>query len=306
MDRGDFNGTRGSTTDSVAWSAASPRRGFVSLVGVGPGDPELLTIKAVRALAEAEVVAYDELVSEEILALAPEGAERIAVGRRGGGVRYHEVDLHPVVVERARMGRRVVRLKGGDPSIFGRVGEEALVLAEAGIPFEVVPGVSAALGAAASLALPLTHRLVSSTVTFVTAHLASKEDGAPDIARFERQIADLPKEGTLVFYMGLGTLPELAAALERAGWSLETPALGVSKATTPDERHVTGTLRTLPALVAEAKLAAPALVIVGRVVSVQARIEALSEPSPVNVRRMREVPGRLVASLRRRLARFAA
>lgn len=306
MDRGDFNGTRGSTTDGVAWSAASPRRGFVSLVGVGPGDPELLTLKAVRALAEAEVVAYDELVSEEILALAPEGAERIAVGRRGGGVRHHEVDLHPVVVERARMGRRVVRLKGGDPSIFGRVGEEALVLAEAGIPFEVVPGVSAALGAAASLALPLTHRLVSSTVTFVTAHLASKEDGSPDIARFERQIADLPKEGTLVFYMGLGTLPQLATALERAGWSLETPALGVSKATTPEERHVTGTLRTLPALVAEAKLAAPALVIVGSVVSVQARIEGLAARSASEAPRAREIPARLLASLRKRFARLAA
>jgi uroporphyrin-III C-methyltransferase len=306
MDRGDFNGARGTTSEGLSWSAASPRQGFVSLVGVGPGDPELLTLKAVRALSEAEVVAYDELVSEEILALAPEGAERVAVGRRGGGVRHHEVDLHPVVVERARMGRRVVRLKGGDPSIFGRVGEEALVLAEAGIAFEIVPGVSAALGAAATLALPLTHRLVSSTVTFVTAHLAPKADGTADLERFRRQIADLPKGGTLVFYMGLGTLPELTAALAAAGWSLDTPALGVSKATTPEERHVTGTLRTLPALVAEEKLAAPALVIVGEVVNVQARIEALAEGAGESPARPKEAPARFLAGLRKRLARLAA
>jgi uroporphyrin-III C-methyltransferase len=306
MDRGDFNGTRGSTTDGLPWSAASPRKGFVSLVGVGPGDPELLTLKAVRALAEAEVVAYDELVSEEILGLAPATAERVAVGRRGGGVRHHEVELHPRVVECARMGKRVVRLKGGDPSIFGRVGEEALVLAEAGVPFEIVPGVSAALGAAASLALPLTHRLVSSTVTFVTAHLAPKADGTADIERFERQIADLPKGGTLVFYMGLGTLPQLSAALVRAGWSGATPALGVSKATTSDERHVVGTIDTLPGRVAEARLAAPALVIVGEVVSVKERIDALAAPLTPRASSVREAPARLFASLRKRLARLAA
>jgi uroporphyrin-III C-methyltransferase len=281
--------------------------GFVSLVGVGPGDAELLTLKAARALAEAEVVAYDELVSEEILALAPPEAERIPVGRRGGGVRHHEVDLHPCVVERARMGKRVVRLKGGDPSIFGRVGEEALVLAEAGVPFEIVPGVSAALGAAASLALPLTHRLVSSAVTFVTAHLAPRADGTPDLERFERQIADLPKEGTVVFYMGLGTLPHLRNALAKAGWSLETPALAVSKATTANERAVSGTLEALPGLVEAAKLEAPALVVVGRVVEVRSRIEALrAGTEAVAPPRERTSPARLFARLRKKLAKVAA
>jgi uroporphyrin-III C-methyltransferase len=309
MDRGEFDRKPGwgAALEGEAWSARSPRVGFVSLVGVGPGDPELLTLKAARALAEAEVVAYDELVSEEILALAPPEAERIPVGRRGGGVRHHEVDLHPAVVERARMGKRVVRLKGGDPSIFGRVGEEALVLAEAGVPFEIVPGVSAALGAAASLALPLTHRLVSSAVTFVTAHLAPRADGAPDLERFDRQIADLPKEGTVVFYMGLGTLPHLRTALAKAGWSLATPALAVSKATTAGERAVSGTLDELPGLVEAARLEAPALVVVGQVVAVRERVEGLRAASPVAVPpRERGSAAKLFARLRRRLVKAAA
>ena len=307
MDRGEFSakGSWSTGGEGESWSAKAPKMGFVSLVGAGPGDPELLTLKAVRALSEAQVVAYDELVSEAILSLAPVDAERIAVGRRGGGVRHHEVDLHPRVVEAARMGKRVVRLKGGDPSIFGRVGEESLVLAEAGIPFEIIPGVSAALGAAASLALPLTHRLVASTVTFVTAHLVPKSDGSPDLARFERQIADLPKEGTLVFYMGRGTLPQLRDALVRAGWSNATPAMGISKATTPDEMQVIGTIATLPELVTEAKLEAPALVVVGHVVDVHARIAVLRRAEPVEATSV-ERRSAFFAGLRRRLARLAA
>ncbi len=260
---------------SEPWAPSVLRRGLVSLVGAGPGDPDLLTVKALRVLMAAEVVAYDELVSPAILALAPPSAARIAVGRRGGGVRHHEVDMDPRVLEAARMGRRVVRLKGGDPSIFGRVGEEALALAEAGIPFEIIPGVSAALGAAASLAVPLTHRLVSSTVTFAAAHLTPGPDGLPDVARFVKQIAELPKNGTIVFYMGLGALPLLREALLSAGWPDATPAMGISKATTPEETHVVGTLGTLPGLVAAAKLKAPALVVLGHVVDVHARIQEL-------------------------------
>jgi uroporphyrin-III C-methyltransferase len=307
MDRGEFTpkATWIAGEDDPSWSPRAPQLGFVSLVGAGPGDPELLTLKAARALSEADVVAYDELVSEAILSLAPARAERVPVGRRGGGVRHHEVDLHPRVVEAARMGKRVVRLKGGDPSIFGRVGEEALVLAEAGIPFEIVPGVSAALGAAASLAVPLTHRLVSSTVTFVTAHLAPKADGTADLERFNAQIADLPKQGTLVFYMGLGTLPQLRDALVRAGWSAETPAIGVSKATNPEEKHVSGTLSSLPALVTEAKLAAPAIVIVGNVCEVQTRIAALRTAEPVDASTVSRRSA-FFAGLRRRFARLAA
>ena len=257
-------------------STSVPRAmGFVSLVGAGPGDPDLLTIRAARALAQADVVAYDELVSEAILDLAPRSALREPVGRRGGGVRHHELAMHPGVLAHARLGRRVVRLKGGDPSIFGRVGEEALALAEAGIPFEIIPGVSAALGAAASLAVPLTHRGVASTVTFAAAHLVPRADGSPDVERLERQVAALPSGGTLVLYMGLGTLPTLALALIRAGWGSGTPALAVSQATTPTERLVTGTLGTLPGLVETARLPAPALVVIGEVCEIRARIEAL-------------------------------
>jgi siroheme synthase len=131
------------------------------LVGAGPGDPDLLTVRAHRLLSSADVLAYDELVSPEILAIAPASAERIAVGRRAQGCRHHEARIHPAVIERALSGRDVVRLKGGDPFVFGRGGEEAEELAAARVPFEVVPGISAALGAAASTHIPLTHRDVS-------------------------------------------------------------------------------------------------------------------------------------------------
>src|SRR5271165_5295135 len=151
------------------------RRGKVWLVGAGPGDPELLTVRAHRLLASARVVAYDELVAPEILAIAPDDAERIPVGRRAKGCRHHEARIHPLVIERALEGKDVVRLKGGDPFVFGRGGEEAEELAAARIPFDVVPGISAALGAAASAHIPLTHREASQSVTFATAHGAGED-----------------------------------------------------------------------------------------------------------------------------------
>ena len=237
-------------------------RGKVWLVGAGPGDPELLTLKAVRALSEAEVVAYDELVSEEILALAPATAERIPVGRRAGGCRHHEARIHPAVIARAMEGRTVVRLKGGDPFVFGRGGEEAEELAAARIPFEVVPGISAALGAAASTNIPLTHRDAAASVTLATAHLAS--DDPEEAARF---VSSLPHDGTLVLYMGLGTLGRTLGALVAHGRAASTPAAAVSRATRVDQRVVTGTLGTLAALVAEAALPSPTLIIVGDVVA---------------------------------------
>src|SRR5271170_928188 len=165
------------------------RRGKVWLVGAGPGDPELLTVRAYRLLTTARVLAYDELVSPAILALAPADAERIPVGRRAGGCRHHEARIHPDVVLRALEGKDVVRLKGGDPFVFGRGGEEAEELCAARVPFEVVPGISAALGAAAAAHIPLTHRECAASVTFVTAHAAQ---GDPDVA------ANVPPEGTLV------------------------------------------------------------------------------------------------------------
>jgi uroporphyrin-III C-methyltransferase/precorrin-2 dehydrogenase/sirohydrochlorin ferrochelatase len=236
----------------------SIRRGKVWLVGAGPGDPELLTVRAHRLLSTARVVAYDELVSPAVLALVPPEAERIPVGRRARGCRHHEARIHPLIVERALEGHEVVRLKGGDPFVFGRGGEEAEELAAARVPFEVVPGISAGLGAAASTGIPLTHRECASSVTFVTAHAAGDEVHlAPNVT----------EAGTLVFYMGLGRLAETCAGLITAGRAPTTPAAVVSRATQPDERVLVGTLADLPALVQAAALEAPALLLVGNVVA---------------------------------------
>jgi uroporphyrin-III C-methyltransferase len=243
-------------------------RGKVWLVGAGPGDPELLTLRAYRLLAGAMVVAYDELVPAGVLALAPPAAELIPVGRRAHGCRHHEARIHPLIIERALEGKEVVRLKGGDPFVFGRGGEEAEELAVARIPFEVVPGISAALGAAAAAALPLTHRECAASVTFVTAHART---GEPDLS------ANVPREGTLVFYMGLGRLEETCAALVAGGRSPETPAAVVSKATMPDARLVTGTIATIAAIAHEAQLEAPALLVVGEVVARRVQSVAAAE-----------------------------
>ncbi len=184
-------------------------RGKVWLVGAGPGDPGLLTVRAHNLVANAKVVAFDELVSPEILAVVPAEAELVAVGRRAKGCRHHDARIHPVVIERALEGKDVIRLKGGDPFVFGRGGEEAEELAALSIPFEVVPGISAALGAAASAGIPLTHRECASSVTFVTAHATRQED---DDLAFR-----VPRTGTLVFYMGLARVEETCTVLVASG-----------------------------------------------------------------------------------------
>jgi uroporphyrin-III C-methyltransferase len=239
----------------------SVRRGKVWLVGAGPGNPDLLTVRAHRILSSARVVAFDELVSPEILAIAPPDAERIPVGRRAGGCRHHEARIHPLVVVRALEGHDVVRLKGGDPLVFGRGGEEAEELIAARVPFEIVPGISAALGAAASTGIPLTHRDCASSLTLATAHAArDAEDAAATVA-------SVPPTGTAVFYMGLGRLRETCDAIVKSGRSEETPAAVVSRATLPGERVVVGTLSTIASLVEAAQIEAPALFIVGEVVA---------------------------------------
>lgn len=252
-------------------------RGKVWLVGAGPGAADLLTLRAARLLATAEVVAYDELVSEEILALAPAEAERIPVGRRAGGCRHHEARIHPRIVERALAGKDVVRLKGGDPFVFGRGGEEAEELAAARVPFEVVPGISAALGAAAEAHVPLTHRDCSASVTFVTAHGAG-EDGRVDLT------GTIPPRGTVVLYMGLGRLADTCRALIEGGRSAETPAQVISRATRPGRRTVKGTLADLGARSEEAQLEAPALVIVGEVVARAVESPSAPERAPAALR----------------------
>jgi len=237
------------------------RFGTVFLVGAGPGDPKLLTVRAHELISRAEVLAHDELVPEAILSIAPRRAERIRVGRRAKtrrelgcrarGVRHHEARIHPRVIERARAGRDVVRLKGGDPMIFGRGGEEIAELRAAGIPFEVIPGITAALGAAASLAFPLTHRDVAHSVTLRTGHRASSE----------------PAKETLVFYMGLSELEPIAASLVAEGHARTTPALVVASATRPEQKHVLGTLAEIAARTREADLESPALFFVGEAVA---------------------------------------
>jgi uroporphyrin-III C-methyltransferase len=244
--------------------------GKVWLVGAGPGDPELLTVRAARLLAKAQVLAYDELVPPAVLALAPRSAERIPVGRRAGGPRHHDGRIHPLVIERALSGIDVVRLKCGDPFVFGRGGEEAEELAEARIPFEVVPGVSAGLGAAAAANVPLTHRDCASSVTFATAHLAADDEAA--------FVASLPAQGTLVLYMVLGTLDRTLAALAAARGP-DTPACAVARVTWADEQIVWGTLATLGERARRAELPAPAIVIVGEVV-------ARAVESPANLTRL--------------------
>jgi uroporphyrin-III C-methyltransferase len=235
------------------------RRGKVWLIGAGPGDPELLTVRAHRLIARAEVLAYDELVSPDILALAPSSAELIPVGRRAGGCRHHEARIHPLVVVRALEGKQVVRLKGGDPMVFGRGGEEADELVTARVPFEIVPGISAALGAAASAGIPLTHRDHASSVTFATAH--AKVEGELSLE------TNVPPDGTVVFYMGLGRLEATCASLVQSGRAAATPAAVISRATLPDQRVVVGTLGELAEREREADLPAPALLVVGPVVA---------------------------------------
>ena len=221
-----MSGRRGDGQEDEAWSSAEGVRGVVRgkvwLVGAGPGDPELLTVRAARVIGSAKVIAYDELVPSSVLDLAPPEAERLPVGRRARGCRHHEARIHPGVIERALAGIDVVRVKCGDPYIFGRGGEEAEELAAARIPFEVVPGVTAAFGAAAFAHVPLTHRDCASAVTFVTAHLA-EDDGAAFVA-------GLPAHGTLVLYMSLGTLDRTLAALARVRGA-DLPAVAVSRAT---------------------------------------------------------------------------
>jgi uroporphyrin-III C-methyltransferase len=241
--------------------------GRVSLVGAGPGDPELLTLRAARRLREADVVVVDHLVSPEVLDLVPGHVERIVAGKRSGRHSMPQQDINRLLVALARQGRQVVRLKGGDPFIFGRGGEEAEALAAAGIAFEVVPGITAACGVSAYAGIPLTHRDHAQSCLFVTGH---QQAGAPvgldwgALAR-ERQ--------TVVIYMGLAALGEICEQLVRHGMRPDMPAAVVQEGTTASQRVVSGTLATLSQRVAAARLRAPCLVIVGTVVALRAGLD---------------------------------
>ncbi len=241
--------------------------GRVYIVGAGPGDPGLLTLKGARLLEEADVVFYDDLIDRRLLEHTRPECERVHAGHRGGGGSRRQEALNQRLVAEARAGRRVVRLKGGDPYIFGRGGEEALALAEAGVPFEVVSGVSAASGAPAYAGIPLTHRNLAATAVLVTGHEdPSKPESGVDWPRLAR----VP--GTLVVFMGSRKVGAICEVLIAGGRPPETPAAAIQWGTWPRQQTVTGTLASLAGEVDGAGLASPTLIVVGEVVSLRGQL----------------------------------
>lgn len=235
--------------------------GPVHLVGAGPGDPDLLTVRARRLVETAEAVVFDRLVSEEILALVPPGALRLDVGKAPGRHRLAQAEINGLLVDLARSGLEVVRLKGGDPFTFGRGGEEAAHLRRHGIAVEVVPGVTAASGCAAALGLPLTQRGLAHGLRYVTGHC---QDGRP----LELDWAGLADpDTTLVVYMGLGQIGRIAERLIAAGLPASTPAAAVQSGTTPRQRHLVAMLGTIAEAAASFGGGGPVLFIIGRVVA---------------------------------------
>ena len=253
------------TAPDFSQRSRQAKPGTVYLVGAGPGDPELLTLRAASLLPQADVVIYDHLVAPAILDLAREGAERIYAGKVRGNHALPQQDLNLLLVRLAKAGKVVVRLKGGDPYTFGRGGEEVETLFDHGVPFEVVPGVTAAAGVAAYAGIPLTHRAYSQACVFVTGHL---QDGSmaldwPALAR--------PRQ-TVVIYMGLLGLATLCRELIVHGLPADWPAAIVMQGTTSHQRTITGTLATLPDLAQQARLKAPTLIIIGEVVRLQHKL----------------------------------
>ena len=242
-------------------SAYQPNSGRATLVGAGPGNPDLLTLRAVKAIQSADAVLYDALIDPEILDLAPTTARRIDVGKRCGRHAMKQAAINALIVNLARAGKHVVRLKGGDPFVFGRGGEELDTLRAAGVPVTVVPGVTSACAAAASLQVPLTHRDIARSLHFVTGH---GSDGAVP-AHDWKALADAG--GTIAAYMAGRTFMTISAQLIAAGMSPSTPAVLVENASRPDERHRFGTLGDLPASLADHPPVGPALVLIGKVVA---------------------------------------
>ncbi len=235
--------------------------GTVYLVGAGPGDPELLTRKAWRLLLAADVVVYDALISEALFAELPDSVQRIYAGKRGYCVGSTVQDsINELLVKLARDGRQVVRLKGGDPTLFGRGGEEAEFLARHGVPFQFVPGVTSASGAAAAANIPLTHRDIAQAVTFLTGHYD------PDSPECTHDWSALAKIGPLVIYMGMRHLGKILARLCDAGLDPTTPAMLIERATLPEMRIVEATAATLAGCAIASKIQAPAIVFVGAAV----------------------------------------
>ncbi|WP_240455522.1 uroporphyrinogen-III C-methyltransferase [Halomonas faecis] len=247
------------------------RPGTVYLVGAGSGDVELLTLKAARLLGEADAVVYDRLVGDEVLALIPAGTERCYVGKARGQHSVPQGEIGARLVALAQEGKSVVRLKGGDPGIFGRLGEELSALAEAEVPAEIVPGITAASAASAALGIPLTDRAHAQQLRFVTAQLC-RQGGEPDWQALAR------RDETLVFYMGLGKLETICRKLRDGGLPDDWPILLVANASLPEQRALVGTLADMPDKLAASPLPSPCLIVVGSVV----RLCETSPASPLS------------------------
>lgn len=249
-------------------------KGKVYLVGAGPGDPGLITVKGREAIEEADLIVYDYLANEKLLSYVKEGAEIIYVGKRGGNHTLSQEKINDLIVARAREGKIVVRLKGGDPFIFGRGGEEAIELADSGIPFEIIPGVTAAIACPAYAGIPLTHRDYTSTVAFITGHEDPTKHGS-SIA-WDKISTGV---GTLVFLMGMANLPEIVENLKRNGRNPKTPVALIRWGTRPDQKTVVGTLDNIIDKAREYALAPPVIIVVGEVISVRERLNWFEEKS---------------------------
>jgi uroporphyrinogen III methyltransferase/synthase len=263
--------------------------GVAHLVGAGPGDPGLLTVRAVELIAAADVILYDRLIPPEALAHARAEAELVYVGKQGGGPQMPQAEIDRLLVEHARTGRRVVRLKGGDPFVFGRGGEEALVLRDAGLPFEVVPGVTSGIAAPAYAGIPVTHRDLASGVAFVTGHERGDEEGGARTGIDWAGLAAFP--GTLVFYMGVRSLARIAERLLAHGRRPREPVAVVERGTLPGQRTLVATLADVAERAAAEGLKAPAVTVVGGVAGLRERLAWLER---------RPLHGRTVAVTRAR------
>jgi len=241
--------------------------GRVHLVGAGPGDPDLLTVKALRLIQQTEVVVFDRLISGAIMDLVPANATRLYVGKQDGHHTLSQPEINQLLLTLARAGHDVVRLKGGDPFVFGRGSEEAQFLAEHGISFDVVPGVTAATACAGYAGIPLTHRGYARAVHFVTGHCAANSDTDVDWSSYTDPAV------TVVIYMGLKNLPHIVSQLLAAGRAADTPAAAIENGTTPEQRRCITTLRDLPQRVVAAGIQAPALIVVGEVVSLAGQLD---------------------------------
>jgi len=276
---GDAQGARRIAHQLLATTSTAPRAaGDVTLVGAGPGDPELLTLKALRALQDADVILHDRLVAPEVLDLARRDAARICVGKAAGTAGTTQEEINALLVKLANQGKRVVRLKGGDPFVFGRGGEELQALAKAQINFSVVPGITAALGAAAYAGIPLTHRDFAHSVSFVAGQRQG-QGPEPDWRALATPGA------TAVFYMGLARLDHIVEKLLQHGASATLPAGIIAQATTPNQRVITATLATIIDASSKANVASPALLVVGDVVALHSTLAWFGASAAVDLSR---------------------